>query len=106
MLMPHPTTLRRLVEEYETLVPTEALADDASAITRLQDLAYTLCVSTGTREITHALRVAHDYLDHSVDNVDNTRTASGAGRARTIVAPGQVARTPTRVPARSVLPQG
>ncbi|WEO93082.1 DUF5133 domain-containing protein [Streptomyces sp. FXJ1.172] len=106
MLMPHPTTLRRLVKEYEALIATKALADDVSVGTRLQDLAYTLCVSTGTQEVSHALRVAQDYLDHTIDSVDGTGAASGTGRAPTIVSPGQVARTPTHTPARSVLPQG
>ncbi|MFG3293205.1 DUF5133 domain-containing protein [Streptomyces sp. NPDC048179] len=106
MLMPHPTTLRRLVEEYEALLATEALTDDVSAANRLQDLAYTLCVTTGTREITRALRVAHDYLDHSFDSVDGAPAASGTGRVRTIVTPGQVTRAQTLAPARSVLPQG
>ncbi|MEU2426468.1 DUF5133 domain-containing protein [Streptomyces sp. NPDC007851] len=102
MLMPHPTTLRRLVKEYETLLASEALADGVSVDTRLQDLAYTLCVSTGTREVSQALRVAHDYLDHAVDGVDGAGAGPGTRRVRTIVGPGQVAR-PT---SRAALPQG
>ena len=104
MLTPHPTTLRRLVEEYDTLLATEALTDDASAATRLQDLTYTLCVTTGTQEVAHALRAAHDYLDRTIDGVEGAGTASGTGRVRvrTIVSPDQVA----CVPSRSVLPQG
>ncbi|MGW5657633.1 DUF5133 domain-containing protein [Streptomyces humi] len=101
MLMPHPATLRRLVKEYETLLATEALADDVSVDTRLQDLTYTLCVSTGTREISQALRVAHDYLDSAVDSADGAGAAPGTGR-RTILSPGQAAR-PT---SRAALPQG
>ncbi|MFE1285697.1 DUF5133 domain-containing protein [Streptomyces sp. NPDC058751] len=58
MLMPLPATLRRLVTEYETLL---AERTDPSG-RRLRDLAYTLCVSTGTREITDALAVARSYL--------------------------------------------
>lgn len=44
MLKPHPTVLRRLVEEYETLTTAPATAPES----RIADLAYTLCVSTGT----------------------------------------------------------
>ncbi|WP_046728210.1 DUF5133 domain-containing protein [Streptomyces humi] len=105
MLMPHPATLRRLVKEYETLLATESLADDVSVDTRLQDLTYTLCVSTGTREVSHALRVAHDYLDRAVDSavdsVAGTAAAPGTGR-RTILSPGQVARPANR----AAMPQG
>ena len=47
MLKPHPTVLRRLVEEYETLTAAPATASGS----RIADLAYTLCVSTGTRDV-------------------------------------------------------
>ncbi|MEU2775870.1 DUF5133 domain-containing protein [Streptomyces sp. NPDC007162] len=101
MLMPHPATLRRLVKEYEALLVTETLVDDASVGTRLQDLAYTLCVSTGTRQVTDALRVAHEYLDRTLDSADGTGAGPAAGPARTILG-----RPVARTPARSVLPQG
>ncbi|QER88068.1 DUF5133 domain-containing protein [Streptomyces tendae] len=64
MLKPHPAVLRRLVEEYEALTATRtapvagAVAPDA----RLADLAYTLCVSTGTREVRQALATARAWL--------------------------------------------
>lgn len=56
MLMPLPATLRRLVAEYETLAATRDPGQ------RLSDLEYTLCVSTGTREIGAALEAARSYL--------------------------------------------
>ncbi|MFF7238994.1 DUF5133 domain-containing protein [Streptomyces collinus] len=62
MLMPLPATLRRLVKEYETLLAEETLAGESAPSPALQDLAYTLCVSTGTREVTQALDVASAYL--------------------------------------------
>ncbi|MFD9099090.1 DUF5133 domain-containing protein [Streptomyces collinus] len=62
MLMPLPATLRRLVREYETLLAEETLAGETAPSPALQDLAYTLCVSTGTREVTQALEVASAYL--------------------------------------------
>ncbi|MDX3633241.1 DUF5133 domain-containing protein [Streptomyces europaeiscabiei] len=62
MLMPHPATLRRLVEEYESLSGHEGERSDPQTARRAQDLAYTLCVSTGTRDIRQALRRARGQL--------------------------------------------
>ncbi|WEH13487.1 DUF5133 domain-containing protein [Streptomyces sp. VNUA24] len=62
MLMPHPATLRRLVEEYESLVAHEGEQSDPQTTRRVQDLAYTLCVSTGTRDIRQALEAARGQL--------------------------------------------
>ncbi|WP_406368588.1 DUF5133 domain-containing protein [Streptomyces sp. NBC_00647] len=62
MLMPLPATLRRLVAEYETLLAAETLGGATPPSQRLRDLAYTLCVSTGTREIADALDTARSYL--------------------------------------------
>ncbi|MET7986615.1 MULTISPECIES: DUF5133 domain-containing protein [unclassified Streptomyces] len=58
MLTPHRATLRRLVTEYETLVAEE----EPPTGRRLRDLTYTLCVSTGTRDIADALATARTYL--------------------------------------------
>ncbi|WP_327731805.1 DUF5133 domain-containing protein [Streptomyces sp. NBC_00487] len=62
MLMPHPATLRRLVEEYESLVAHEGERSDPQTARRAQDLAYTLCVSTGTRDVQRALEAARGQL--------------------------------------------
>lgn len=62
MLMPHPAVLRGLVEEYEAVVAEDAETGGGRASTRAQDLAYTLCVSTGTRDVRHALRAARRML--------------------------------------------
>lgn len=64
MLMPHPTMLRRLVEEYETLMAHRGDGEDGTGRRdlRAQDLAYTLCVSTGTREVGRALEAARRLL--------------------------------------------
>ncbi|MEU0646361.1 DUF5133 domain-containing protein [Streptomyces umbrinus] len=63
MLMPHPATLRRLVDEYEALIVPEG---ESGAVVkpdqRAQDLAYTLCVSTGTRDVRRALERARRHL--------------------------------------------
>lgn len=59
MLTPRPAVLRKLVDEYETL--RESGADEHHPQAR--DLAYTLCVSTGTRDVRHALETARQWLD-------------------------------------------
>jgi hypothetical protein len=72
MLMAHPTVLRTLVERYEAL--RAELDDPGSAGSggdavdprvrqQLQDTVYTLCVSTGTREIGPALAAAREHMD-------------------------------------------
>ncbi|MFC8986744.1 DUF5133 domain-containing protein [Streptomyces sp. SID9913] len=65
MLKPHPVVLRRLVEEYEALAGAETPQGPAGPNPRLRDLAYTLCVSTGTRDVRHALETAHRWLGTS-----------------------------------------
>ena len=57
MLMAHPTVLRNLVERYESL-STASDGTDPRIEQQLRDTAYTLCVSTGTREIAAALTAA------------------------------------------------
>ncbi len=63
MLKPHPTVLRRLVEEYAAaLAAATAGTPDTAHTARITDLEYTLCVSTGTRDVRHALTAAHRWL--------------------------------------------
>lgn len=59
MLMAHPAVLRDLLDRYESLraVAGERVVRDR-IYRRLQDTAYTLCVTTGTRDIDAALRAA------------------------------------------------
>ncbi|GGR63818.1 DUF5133 domain-containing protein [Streptomyces roseolus] len=61
MLMPHPAVLNDLVAQYETLLP-RAEDGSAEAQRRLEDVAYTLCVSTGTRDVETALTAARRQL--------------------------------------------
>lgn len=77
MLMAHPTVLRNLMERYETLrAQAETLSADGTDTTQtaaepqlaqlrqqLQDTVYTLCVSTGTREIGPALAAARRHVE-------------------------------------------
>jgi hypothetical protein len=62
MLMAHPTILRNLVERYESL-SAQADGTDPRIEQQLLDTVYTLCVSTGTREITAALAAARARMD-------------------------------------------
>ncbi|MEU1187303.1 DUF5133 domain-containing protein [Streptomyces sp. NPDC005859] len=59
MLMPHPAVLRTLVDEYTALMENGSAENQAQA----RDLAYTLCVSTGTRDVRHALETARQWLE-------------------------------------------
>ncbi|MEU1535970.1 DUF5133 domain-containing protein [Streptomyces fagopyri] len=62
MLMAHPVILCGLVSEYETLRDLHAENGSPNAEQRLQDVVYTLCVSTGTLDIDTALIAAHHQL--------------------------------------------
>ncbi|MER5876152.1 DUF5133 domain-containing protein [Streptomyces sp. NPDC001910] len=96
MLMPLPTTLQRLVSEYETLLAEERSASTTSGSQRLNDVAYTLCVSTGTREISDALDTARVYLARAA----TAPTIKALSDRRVIVSPPkQTASTATSIPA-------
>ncbi|MCZ4119973.1 DUF5133 domain-containing protein [Streptomyces sp. H39-S7] len=70
MLMPHPATLQRLINRYEELRALEAAgAATSEDRRRLEDTTYTLCVSTGTRNIGDALRVAHRHCGASAQQL-------------------------------------
>lgn len=61
MLMAHPVVLRKLVAQYETLQELHAQDGSDEARRRLDDVAYTLCISTGTSDVDAALIAArHD----------------------------------------------
>ncbi|MFK8907407.1 DUF5133 domain-containing protein [Streptomyces sp. YS-3] len=62
MLMAHPAVLKDLVERYETLRTQYAKEGSAEVGRRIEDVTYTLCVSTGTRDIEAALAAARRRL--------------------------------------------
>ncbi|WP_435971945.1 DUF5133 domain-containing protein [Streptomyces sp. Qhu_M48] len=62
MLMAHPAVLSNLIEQYETLITLHAENGSAEVRRRLDDVAYTLCVSTGTRDVDAALIAARHRL--------------------------------------------
>ncbi|MEU6387735.1 DUF5133 domain-containing protein [Streptomyces sp. NPDC046939] len=62
MLLAHPALLADLVREYETLSVLDAGEGAPEARRRLDDVSYTLCVATGTRDIDSALVAARHRL--------------------------------------------
>lgn len=60
--MAHPAVLRNLVEQYETLRALHAENGSTEMRQRMDDVAYTLCVSTGTRNVDAALVAARRRL--------------------------------------------
>ncbi|MGW0315692.1 DUF5133 domain-containing protein [Streptomyces flavidovirens] len=70
MMLANPAVLRELIEQFQTLRALHAEDDDADVRQRLDDIAYTLCVSTGTRDVETALSTARHQLPgaHSEDD--------------------------------------
>ncbi|MFG3506930.1 DUF5133 domain-containing protein [Streptomyces sp. NPDC047821] len=62
MLMAHPAVLNDLVEQYEALRSVHAETSTPEARRRMDDIAYTLCVTTGTRDVEAALAAARSRL--------------------------------------------
>ncbi|WP_050776834.1 DUF5133 domain-containing protein [Streptomyces sp. SPB074] len=60
MLIAHPVVLRKLLARYEALSAVQE--PDTETLRDLDDVTYTLCVSTGTRTIDAALGVAQERL--------------------------------------------
>ncbi|MET7676800.1 DUF5133 domain-containing protein [Streptomyces seoulensis] len=62
MLMAHPAVLQNLIEQYDALCVLRAQEGSAEVQRRMDDIAYTLCVVTGTRDIDAALVAARHRL--------------------------------------------
>lgn len=75
--MAHPVVLRRLVEQYEALALLHAEQGTHEARQRMDDVAYTLCVATGTREVEAALAAARAWL--AGQSAPRTEDDSAAG---------------------------
>ncbi|EYT81950.1 DUF5133 domain-containing protein [Streptomyces andamanensis] len=75
MLMAHPAVLRNLVEQYDSLRILHAENGSADVRQRMDDVAYTLCVSTGTRDIDAALVAARHRLPGARTQDDSVLTA-------------------------------
>lgn len=102
MLVAHPVVLRNLVKNYETLVLLHAEAGGEEVRQRMDDVAYTLCISTGTRDIDAALIAARYQLpgagphDDSLVSAGETSDATPAtgGHAQQSMAPATTSRQP------------
>lgn len=83
MLMAHPAVLTKLIEEYTALSKLDAHNGGPQVRQRLEDVAYTLCVSTGTRDVDAALVAARHRLPGARPEDDSvtSRPAVPAGRA-------------------------
>ncbi|MFF4961368.1 DUF5133 domain-containing protein [Streptomyces sp. NPDC001222] len=75
MLMAHPAVLKNLIEQYETLRILHAEEGSEDVRQRMNDVAYTLCVSTGTRDIDTALVAARHQLPGARPEDDSVLTA-------------------------------
>ncbi|MBW5421388.1 DUF5133 domain-containing protein [Streptomyces sp. BG9H] len=62
MLRPHPSFLHALLENHATLTALQAKEDSAEVRRQLDDVTYTLCVSTGTRTLEAGLASARAQL--------------------------------------------
>ncbi|MGI3197944.1 DUF5133 domain-containing protein [Streptomyces sp. GLT-R25] len=76
MLMAHPTVLADLLEQYETLQARHDKENNAQIRQRLNDVSYTLCVATGTRDINAALTAARHQLLSTRPENDSFRAAT------------------------------
>ncbi|GAA3113860.1 DUF5133 domain-containing protein [Streptomyces rectiviolaceus] len=70
MLRPHPAALQSLLEIHSSLRHLLAQEDSADTRRRLEDVSYTLCVSTGTRNPDAALAAARAQLAGVVSKDD------------------------------------
>lgn len=73
--MAHPAVLKDLIEQYETLHALHAENGGPAVRQRMADVAYTLCVSTGTRDIEAALVAARHRLPGARPGHDSVLTA-------------------------------
>ncbi|MEV4442261.1 DUF5133 domain-containing protein [Streptomyces sp. NPDC049577] len=77
MLLAHPAVLHDLVERYTALERAVASGNaDPATRQRLADIAYTLCVSTGTRDVDAALIAARHRLPGARVEDDSALTAA------------------------------
>ncbi|MFE6847336.1 DUF5133 domain-containing protein [Streptomyces sp. NPDC057686] len=80
-MMTHPAVLARLVEEYEVGSEFLTAGRHEPVRQRMEDLVYTLCVSTGTRDIDAALAVARERLRTAwLGDADDVEAAARDGR--------------------------
>ncbi|CAM5623489.1 DUF5133 domain-containing protein [Streptomyces avidinii] len=82
-MLTHPAVLARLVEEYEMESELRAAGPHGPVRQQMEDVVYTLCVSTGTCDVDAALAAARERLrtawfDDAEAVARGGRTLSGA----------------------------
>ncbi|MEV6669069.1 DUF5133 domain-containing protein [Streptomyces sp. NPDC051162] len=76
MLLAHPAVLEGLVQRYTALEQALVTGDaDPAVRQKMADVVYTLCVSTGTRDINAALTAARHRLPAARAEDDGAGTA-------------------------------
>ncbi|UFQ19803.1 MULTISPECIES: DUF5133 domain-containing protein [Streptomyces] len=75
MLRPHPSFVHDLLETHATLRARLSQEDSAEVRRRLDDVTYTLCVSTGTRTLDAALASARAQLAGVASQADSSLAA-------------------------------
>ncbi|MFD7923098.1 DUF5133 domain-containing protein [Streptomyces sp. NPDC059740] len=88
MLLAHPALLADLVEEYLALEALDAVAGDERARRRTADLAYSLCVATGTDDVDAALVAARHRLPGARPEDDSVLESREPGREPRQETPG------------------
>ncbi|WP_329292208.1 DUF5133 domain-containing protein [Streptomyces sp. NBC_01455] len=84
MLEPHPKVVRILLARYAEARFAHAHAEDARTARVLADVAYTLCVTTGTATVEDAITAADVLLERSRSGhaaPDDNGAAGGRARA-------------------------
>lgn len=87
--MANPVILRGLVDRYHELLTQDSAQGSPEARCQLEDVTYTLCVSTGTRTADEALAVAEEQLTAAL-----RVTAPRGERPTALTAAGRPDRTP------------
>ncbi|MFC6065523.1 MULTISPECIES: DUF5133 domain-containing protein [Streptomyces] len=75
MLMAHSAMLRNLIDQYEALAVLNAERGTDEVRQRMDDLAYLLCISTGTADVDSALVAARHRLPGARMEDDSLLTA-------------------------------
>ncbi|MEV0122609.1 DUF5133 domain-containing protein [Streptomyces sp. NPDC050703] len=75
MLLAHPVLLEDLVERYKALAMLRADQGSEASRQEFQDIAYSLCVATGTSDVDAALIAASHRLPGARTTDDSLLTA-------------------------------
>jgi hypothetical protein len=78
VLKAHPTVLRELLAQYAAL--RDADDDSRESRRQLDDVSYTLCILTGTRNIEAATATARHDLSSAASRDGSTASSTALGR--------------------------